>query len=42
MLMVQNAFNVFVDGRPHPGSMVVAAGQHPPTFFVCLLVPAPI
>ena len=34
MMVIQNAFKVFVCGLPHPSSMVVAAGRHPPMIFV--------
>ena len=36
MVVVRNAFKVFVCGLPDPSSMVVAAGQHPPMVFFCV------
>ena len=40
MMVIQNVLKVYVCDRPRSGSMVVAAGQHPPMFFLCVLVPA--
>ena len=34
MMAMQNAFKVFVCGRPHPGSMVVSASSYLNSIFV--------